>query len=72
VVPENEMVEALVEWAEFIMEHGVDAALARVDTVKATREAERDRNRLLDAKGPDANDSETRIELIKKRVAERD
>jgi (E)-4-hydroxy-3-methylbut-2-enyl-diphosphate synthase len=72
VVPENEMVDALVEWAEFIMEHGVDAALARVDTVKATREAERDRNRLLDAKGPDANDSETRIELIKKRVAERD
>jgi (E)-4-hydroxy-3-methylbut-2-enyl-diphosphate synthase len=26
VVPESEMVEALVEWAEFIVEHGVDAA----------------------------------------------
>jgi (E)-4-hydroxy-3-methylbut-2-enyl-diphosphate synthase len=72
VVPEDEMVEALVEWAEFIMEHGVEAAVARVDTVKAAREAERDRSRSLDAKGADANDAETRIELIKKRVAERD
>ena len=31
VVPEDEMVDALVEWAEFIAEHGTDAALARVD-----------------------------------------
>ena len=28
VVPEDEMVDALVEWAEFIAEHGVEAALA--------------------------------------------
>jgi hypothetical protein len=28
VVPESEMVEALVEWAEFIHEHGTEAALA--------------------------------------------
>ncbi|MEY4010525.1 MAG: flavodoxin-dependent (E)-4-hydroxy-3-methylbut-2-enyl-diphosphate synthase, partial [Actinomycetota bacterium] len=27
VVPESEMVEALVEWAEFIHEHGVEAAI---------------------------------------------
>ena len=70
VVPESEMVEALVDWAEFIMEHGVEAALARVDTTKAAREAQRDKARLLDAQGDDANDSGARIELIKKRVRE--
>ena len=31
VVPEDEMVDALVEWAEFIMEQGVEAALERGD-----------------------------------------
>jgi (E)-4-hydroxy-3-methylbut-2-enyl-diphosphate synthase len=66
VVPESEMVGALVEWAEYIHEHGVDAALARVDLEKARREAERDRARLLDAKGADANHSGERIELIRK------
>jgi (E)-4-hydroxy-3-methylbut-2-enyl-diphosphate synthase len=66
VVPEDEMVDQLVEWAEFIVEHGTDAALARVDTTKAAREAERDRARLLDDKGLDANDSESRVELIRK------
>ena len=39
VVPEDEMVDALVEWAEFINEHGTDAAIARADTAKAEREA---------------------------------
>ncbi|MEY3796317.1 MAG: flavodoxin-dependent (E)-4-hydroxy-3-methylbut-2-enyl-diphosphate synthase, partial [Actinomycetota bacterium] len=42
VVPESEMVEALVEWAEFIHEHGAEAAIARVDTAKAEREAAKD------------------------------
>ncbi|MFP4512064.1 MAG: flavodoxin-dependent (E)-4-hydroxy-3-methylbut-2-enyl-diphosphate synthase [Acidimicrobiales bacterium] len=65
VVPEDEMVAQLVEWAEFIVEHGTDAALARVDTQKAAREAERDRARLLDDKGTDANASEARIEVIR-------
>src|SRR6188508_2970601 len=55
VVPESEMVEALVEWAEFINEHGTDAAIARVDVAKAEREAAKDRAKLLDAKGADAN-----------------
>src|SRR3954469_4321704 len=32
VVPEDDMVPALVEWAEFIDEHGVEAALERADT----------------------------------------
>ena len=67
VVPEAEMVDALVEWAEYIVEHGTDAAIARVDTVKAAREAERDRARLLSDKGDDANHASARIELIRKR-----
>jgi (E)-4-hydroxy-3-methylbut-2-enyl-diphosphate synthase len=64
VVPEDEMVEALVEWATFIAEHGTDAALARVDTVKAAREAEKDRALLLDEQGADANDAGTRVDII--------
>ncbi len=67
VVPEDEMVEALVEWAEFMHEHGVEAALARADTVKAAREAERDRNLLLESQGDDANNTEAKIDLIRKR-----
>ena len=51
VVPEDEMVDALVEWAEFIHEHGADAAMARADTVKAEREAERDRDRAARRQG---------------------
>ncbi|MCL4110565.1 UNVERIFIED_CONTAM: hypothetical protein GTU68_035539 [Idotea baltica] len=67
VVPEDEMVEALVEWAEFMHEHGADAALARADTVKAAREAERDRNMLLEKQGDDVNDAEAKVDLIRKR-----
>jgi len=66
VVPESEMVEALVDWATFIHEHGVDAALARVDTTIAEREAARDRSALLDEKGDDANRSSERIVEIRK------
>ena len=59
VVPEDEMVDALVEWAEFIVEHGVEAAVARADTAKAEREAKRDRSKLLaDHDGDDVNASE--------------
>jgi (E)-4-hydroxy-3-methylbut-2-enyl-diphosphate synthase len=68
VVPEDQMVSALVEWAELIHEQGVEAALARVDTEKARREAERDRAALLADKGEDANASEQRVDLIHKRV----
>jgi (E)-4-hydroxy-3-methylbut-2-enyl-diphosphate synthase len=68
VVPEDEMVPALVEWAEFIHEHGVEAAIARADTTKAEREAERDRAKLLAEQGEDANASEQKVELIHKRV----
>ncbi|HYI62773.1 MAG TPA: flavodoxin-dependent (E)-4-hydroxy-3-methylbut-2-enyl-diphosphate synthase [Acidimicrobiales bacterium] len=68
VVPEADMVEALVDWAEFITEHGVEAALERADTTVATREAERDRARLLREQGDDVNASEQRVELIKKHI----
>ena len=67
VVPESDMVEALVEWAEFIHEHGTEAAIARVDTAKAEREAAKDRSMLLDAKGDDANHSQDRIVEIRKK-----
>lgn len=70
VVPEDEMVATLVEWAEFIAEHGTEAALARVDTEKARREAEKDRAALLAEQGDDANASEQRVELIHKKFDE--
>ena len=69
VVPESEMVEALVEWAEFINEHGTEAAIARADTALAEREAAKDRSMLLDAQGSDANHADERIVEIRKTVS---
>jgi len=69
VVPESEMVEALVEWAEFIHEHGTDAAVARVDTALAEREAAKDRAKLMNDKGDDVNHSDERIVAIRKTTA---
>ena len=66
VVPESEMVDALVEWATFINEHGVDAAIARADTERAEREANKDRSALLKEQGDDANHSQERIVEIRK------
>ena len=68
VVPENEMVSALVEWAELIHTEGVDAALERARNTRAAarREAERDRRILLEAKGDDVNRSEQKVEVIRK------
>ena len=68
VVPESEMVEALVEWATFINEHGVEAAIARVDTALAEREANKDRNALLAEQGEDANKSNDKIVEIRKKI----
>ena len=69
VVPEDQMVDALVEWAEFINEHGVEAAIARADTSIAEREAQRDRTALLAAQGADANHSTERIVEIRKTIS---
>ena len=68
-VPEDQMVDALVDWAEFINEHGVDAAIARADTSIAEREAQRDRTALLAAQGADANHSTERIVEIRKTIS---
>jgi (E)-4-hydroxy-3-methylbut-2-enyl-diphosphate synthase len=70
VVPEDEMVDALVEWAEFINEHGIDAAIAKADTARAEREAAKDRSELLTAKGDDANHAAEKIVEIRRTVQE--
>ena len=69
VVPESEMVEALIDWATYIHEHGVDAAVARVDTALAEREATKDRNMLLKEHGDDVNHADEKIVEIRKKVA---
>ena len=68
VVPEDEMVETLVRYAERIMEEGVEAVLAGEDLDRAKREAEADRAALLGEQGADANDAGTRVDLIRKTV----
>jgi (E)-4-hydroxy-3-methylbut-2-enyl-diphosphate synthase len=70
VVPEAEMVAALVEEAEKLVKEGIDARLAAADH-GAAAEAEADRAALLDLRGDDANNSETRIDLIDKRLGHR-
>jgi (E)-4-hydroxy-3-methylbut-2-enyl-diphosphate synthase len=69
VVPEDEMVDALVAEAEQLVAEGVDARLAAADS-GAEAEAEADRAALLDAKGADANASETKVEMIRKKYGD--
>ncbi|MCY3662785.1 MAG: flavodoxin-dependent (E)-4-hydroxy-3-methylbut-2-enyl-diphosphate synthase [bacterium] len=66
VVPEDEMVEALVSWAELISAEGVEAALARADVERASREAERDRTVLLNTQGDDANEVAARVDIVRR------
>jgi (E)-4-hydroxy-3-methylbut-2-enyl-diphosphate synthase len=68
VVPEDEMVDALVEWAEFINEHGIERALSKADLSAAKAAAEADRAALLEEQGDDANASEQRVELMHKHL----
>ncbi len=65
VVPEDEMVQALLDEARLFVEHGAEARLAAADA-GAEAEAERDRAELLTLQGDDANASEQRVELIRK------
>ncbi len=67
VVPEDAMVEALVEWAEIIAADGVDAALGRKDD-SAAAEAAKDRAALLVEQGDDANDVGAKVEIIRKKI----
>src|SRR5689334_21242110 len=73
VVAESEMVDALVEWAEFIAEHGIEAAQQRASatSAKARRAAEADRAALLGEQGADANGSEQRVELVRAQATRR-
>ena len=68
VVPEAEMVEALVAEADRIVAEGIEARLAAADS-SAEAEAAEDRRALLSQKGEDVNNSEARVELIRKTVA---
>ena len=67
VVPEDEMVAALVEEAERLVAEGVEARLAAADAGAAAA-AEADRQALLTSQGDDVNHSEEKVELIRKRT----
>jgi (E)-4-hydroxy-3-methylbut-2-enyl-diphosphate synthase len=64
VVPEAEMIDALVDEAERIMAEGIEARLAAAD-VGAAAEAAADREELLQIQGHDANHTDDRIERIR-------
>jgi (E)-4-hydroxy-3-methylbut-2-enyl-diphosphate synthase len=70
VVPEDEMVDALVQWAGTIADEGIEGALTHADA-DAQALADADRAALLDEQGADANASEAKVELIRKNLAER-
>jgi len=67
VVPEDEMVAALVDEAGRLVAEGVDARLAAADAGAAAA-AEADRQALLESQGDDVNHSEEKVELIRKRT----
>src|SRR5437764_8376707 len=68
VVPEDEMVEALVAEAEHLAAEGIEARLAAADA-GAEAVAEADRRALLEDRGGDVNQSESRVELIRKQLS---
>ncbi|MDQ4132958.1 MAG: flavodoxin-dependent (E)-4-hydroxy-3-methylbut-2-enyl-diphosphate synthase [Actinomycetota bacterium] len=67
VVPEADMVTALVEEAERLVAEGAEARLAAAEA-GAAAEAERDREALLVTQGDDPNAVEQRVELIHKEL----
>ena len=69
VVKEDEMVESLVSWAEIIQAEGTEAALERVDTKLAEREALLDREQLLKEQGSDVNEVEQKLGAIRNQRA---
>ena len=68
VVPEDEMVEALVAEAERLAAEGIEARLAAADA-GAEAVAEADRRALLEDRGDDVNQSESKVELIRKQLS---
>jgi (E)-4-hydroxy-3-methylbut-2-enyl-diphosphate synthase len=71
VVPEDEMVQALVEEAQKIVDEGIEARMAAADA-GAEKEAEADRQALFASQGADANHSEDVILEIRRRVGKTD
>ncbi|HJM38264.1 MAG TPA: flavodoxin-dependent (E)-4-hydroxy-3-methylbut-2-enyl-diphosphate synthase [Acidimicrobiales bacterium] len=69
VVKEDEMVEALVSWAKIIQSEGAEAALERIDTKLAEREASLDREQLLKEQGEDVNETEQKLGAIRNQGA---
>ncbi|HEX7521419.1 MAG TPA: flavodoxin-dependent (E)-4-hydroxy-3-methylbut-2-enyl-diphosphate synthase [Acidimicrobiia bacterium] len=64
VVPEAEMVDALVEEAERIVEEGVEARIAAAD-VDAEAISAATRDELIQIQGPDANHTSVKIDKIR-------
>jgi (E)-4-hydroxy-3-methylbut-2-enyl-diphosphate synthase len=64
VVPEAQMVDALVDEAEKIMAEGIEARIAAAD-VGAAEEAAATRDELLQIQGTDANHTEETVERIR-------
>ena len=63
------MVHSLVAWAELIQSEGAEAALERVDTKLAEREALLDREQLLKEQGSDVNEVEQKLGAIRNQRA---
>ena len=66
VVPEADMVTALLNWAEIVAADGVEAALSRAEDGAAAA-AEADRAALVSEQGEDVNDAAERVALIRRR-----
>ncbi|MHB8329601.1 MAG: flavodoxin-dependent (E)-4-hydroxy-3-methylbut-2-enyl-diphosphate synthase [Acidimicrobiales bacterium] len=69
VVPEADMVSALVEEAEKLVAEGIEARLAAADA-GAEAEAEADRQALFEKRGADANHSAQKVGIIRRTVHE--
>ncbi|MCL4292266.1 MAG: flavodoxin-dependent (E)-4-hydroxy-3-methylbut-2-enyl-diphosphate synthase [Acidimicrobiia bacterium] len=69
VVPEDEMVDALVAEAERIMELGLEAVLADADEGAAEQAADT-RRTLIELQGADVNRSKERVERIRRITAD--
>ena len=65
VVPEADMVRALVDEAERLVAEGVEARIAAADS-SAEAEAEADRRALLESTGSDPNHTSEKIEIIRR------
>jgi (E)-4-hydroxy-3-methylbut-2-enyl-diphosphate synthase len=64
VVPEDQMVEALVDEAERIMEEGIEARLAAADE-NAEEISRMERAELIELRGTDANHVQEHIDRIR-------